>query len=99
MRRIFLPVSLVLFLLVGCGSSSRSVSFPSWQKQVEQYVHEQGKGDPTVLRDVTIADGQKGFAVLGSPDRGNATDAVGVLLGHRAIRGRPSFVYLVGLVN
>jgi hypothetical protein len=99
MHRFYFPASLLLILLSGCGSSSRPVSLPIWQKHVEQYVHEQGKGDPTVLRDVTIADGKKGFALLGSPDRGDSTDAVGLLLGHRAIQGGPSFIYLVGLVE
>jgi hypothetical protein len=99
MHRLYLPSPLLLVLLTGCGTATRSVSLPVWQKQVERYVHEEGKGDPTVLRDLTLADGRKGFATLGSPDRANSTDAVGLLLGHRAIQGRPSFVYLVGVVD
>src|SRR5438105_4556937 len=100
MRRIFLPALLLVVLMSGgCGSSSRSVNLPIWEKHVDQFVKEQGKGDPTVLRDVKIADGIKGFAMLGAQDRGSSTDAVGVLLGHRPIQGRPSFIYLVGLVH
>jgi hypothetical protein len=93
----------VLFLaliaaMAGCASSHQ-VTYPEWQHGVEKYVHDFGKGDPTTLRDMKIPDGRRGFALLGDPLPNNSTDAVGVLLAHRPIDGRPSFIYLVGLVD
>jgi hypothetical protein len=69
----------------------------SWQQGVERYVA--GKHDPSALREVTLAGGRRGFAVLGEADPSHSTDANGVLLGHKAIDGRPWFIYLVGLVR
>lgn len=87
-----------LLALTGCGSSAtRSINLTAWQHNVEHYVKDQGEGDPTVLRDVTLPDGRKGYAMLGNPVLKDSTDAVGLLLGVPEIAGRPAFVYLVGL--
>lgn len=86
-----------LLTLTGCGSSAvRSVNLNAWQQNVAQYVKERGEGDPTVLRDVTLADGRKGYAMLGNPVVKDSTDAVGLLVGVPQVNGRPAFVYLVG---
>jgi hypothetical protein len=87
-------------LFTGCGGpNNQTVSLPIWQQHVEQYVHDFGKDDPTSLRDLTIPDGRKGFAVNGSPLPKDSTDAVGLLLAHRPVDGRPAFIYLVGIVD
>jgi hypothetical protein len=83
----------------GCGGGgARAVSFGTWQEGVETYVNDTGKGDPAVLRDTTYR-GRPAFAQIGNPLASDGTDAVGVLLGHKPVAGRPSFVYLVGLVD
>jgi hypothetical protein len=105
MTRTFATRSLMLlaFALLFCGGcggpSAGSVSIPAWQQHVEKYVHEFGKDDPAALRDVPLPDGRKGFAVNGSPLPQESQDVVGVLLAFRPIAGRPSFVYLVGVVD
>ena len=69
-----------LLTLTGCGGGAvRSVNLNSWQQNVAQYVKERGEGDPTVLRDVTLADGLKGYAMLGNPVVQDSTDAVGLV--------------------
>jgi hypothetical protein len=84
----------------GCGGpSAGSVSIPAWQEHVEKYVHDFGKDDPASLREVSLPDGRKGFAVNGSPLPQEAQDVVGLMLAFRPIEGRPSFVYLVGVVD
>ena len=84
----------------GCSaSSSRSVSLSAWQHNVENYVRVQGQGDPTVLRDTTLADGRKGYAMLGNPVMKESTDAVGLLLGAPRVGESPALVYLVGIVQ
>lgn len=92
---------LALFALIagGCNSHlmSRSVNLAAWQKNVEHYVAEQGKGDPTVLRDVTLPDGRHGYSMLGGPQVEKNADASGVLLGLEPVGGSPTFVYLIGL--
>ena len=89
----------VLLNSLGCGGGSRSVSIPVWQKNVEQYVRNQGKGDPTVLRDVTLPDARRGYSVIGSDRPSDSTDANGILLGLAQHDGRRWFVYIVGLVS
>ena len=86
-------------LLIGCGGGTRQVSIPAWQKNVEQYVKQQGRGDPAVLRDVTLADSRRGFAMIGADHPAESSDANGVLVGVRDVQGRPWFIYLVGLVK
>lgn len=87
-----------LLTLTGCGGGAvRSVSLNAWQQNVQQYVKERGEGDATVLRDVTLADGRKGYAMLGNPVLKDSTDAIGLLIGVPAIGGHPAFVYLVAL--
>ena len=94
---LFAILATSLLTLTGCGGAVRSVSLNAWQHNVEQYVKDQGEGDPTVLRDVTLADGRKGYAMLGNPVVKDSTDAVGLLVGVSAINGRPALVYLVGM--
>jgi hypothetical protein len=88
----------VLFALncVGCRGAA---SMQSWQHGVERFVQTTGGGDPTVLRDVKLPEGRRGFSVLGSPDPRESTDANAVLLGHQVINGKPWFIYLVGIVD
>lgn len=91
------------FLIVfagGCATTeSEAVSLRTWQQSVERYVWEQGNGDPVVLRDMSWDDVHKGFALMSDalPDR--STDAVGLLLAHRAIEGRFYFIFLFGLMG
>jgi hypothetical protein len=102
MRHLFVHrLGVVCFILciIACIGCSGSASIQSWQKQVDQYVREQGNGDPGVLREVEVAEDRIGFAVLGSSDPRHSTDAVAVLVGHREIADRAWFVYLVGLVE
>jgi len=96
-RRLFLILCPLLFAGVGgCSTSGINVSLDTWKEGVEQYVREVGKGDPVVLRDATYK-GRPAFAQIGHPVPSEGTDAVGVLLSHRPIGGRPAFIYLVGL--
>jgi hypothetical protein len=91
---------LVSTVHVGCASDRQAASIPLWQKRVVKYVRHEGNGDPTVLRDVTIANGsRRGFAVIGGNSPSKSTDAVGALLGHPEVNGQRWFVYLVGLVK
>ena len=92
------PLALLLlaFAATGCASS---VSIPTWQKSVTRYVNDKTDGDPMILRDMTIAGGRPGFAIIGHHDAPASVDANGVLLGHEQVAGRMWFVYLVGLVN
>lgn len=90
----------MLVAVTGCGGGgSRSVSFKSWQGDVEQYVKVQGKGDPASLRTVTLPDGRHGFSTIGGPIVSESTDANGVLVGYRPVKGQPAFIYLVGMVE
>ena len=87
--------------ILACASSgcARQVSLSSWQKSVEQYVRDQGSGDPASLRDVTLPDSRRGFASIGDPNPEDSSDVYGVLLGHREMVGRHWFIYLVGHVR
>jgi hypothetical protein len=87
----------LLAWVTGCSTPGVSVSLDTWKESVEQHVREVGMGDPVVLRDAAYK-GRPAFAQIGHPVASEGTDAVGVLLGHRPILGRPSFIYLVGLV-
>ncbi|MEO6435221.1 MAG: hypothetical protein ABIP55_05610 [Tepidisphaeraceae bacterium] len=87
---------LILSALAGC---TRTVNVKTWQKDVETYVRETGRGDPGVLRDVTISGERRGFAVIGKDHPRQSTDANGLLLAHKTISDRPWFIYLVGVVN
>ena len=98
-----LPAALPLLIALaaicgGCGGGTRTVTFDTWREGVETYVNDVGKGDPAVLRDTTYK-GRPAFAQIGNPIASEGTDAVGVLLGHKPVAGRPSFIYLVGLVS
>jgi hypothetical protein len=89
--------ALVALVTTGCGTK---VTIPAWQKAVNTYVANTGRGDPNVLRDVTLpGTDRRGFAIIGHHDPDRSTDANGVLLAHRDAAGRPWFVYLVGLVK
>src|SRR5687767_2455537 len=92
-------IILLVFLSVGCGGGSRQASVAAWQKNVEQYVRVQGKGDPAILRDVTLSDSRRGFGMVGSDRPAESADANGVLLGFREVEGRGYFIYLVGVVE
>jgi hypothetical protein len=81
---------------LGCSSS---VSVPKWQESVEQFVRSDGRGDPNVLRNVTLEGGKPGFGLIASEDPRSSTDAKGLLLAHKQINGKPWFIYLVGLVS
>ena len=83
-------------LSIGCGGAA---SVQSWQRGVERYIQTTGGGNPTVLRDVKLPDGRRGFSVLGTPDSRQSTDANAVLLGYQPINGKPRFIYLVGVVE
>jgi hypothetical protein len=92
-------VALLILAAVAGGCSSQP-SMSSWQKDVSHYVADQGRGDPLVLRDMTIpGDGRPGFSVIGHHDTMQSVDLNGVLLGHERIDGRAWFVYLVGQVE
>ena len=86
-------------LATGCGGGARQASVAAWQKNVEQYVRVQGKGDPAVLRDLTISDSRRGYAMVGSEQPSESTDANGLLIGFRELDGRGYFIYLVGVVE
>ena len=92
-----LPIACVA--CAGCAAGGSTVTIPAWQREVEGYVKERGSGDPTVLADVTLPDGRPGFAVIGKPQPAESTDVSAVLLGHRAIAGKPWFIYLAGQVE
>lgn len=89
----------VLLLCVGCGSGTRNVTIPLWQKNIEQYVTREGGGDPAVLRDMKLPDDRRGYNMIGSDRPAESADANGVLLGFRQVNGRNWFIYLVGLVR
>jgi hypothetical protein len=96
-----MAVGIVLILLLGgCGSSSSTSSsaITSWQRGVEQYLATKNN-DPQSLRDVTLEDSRRGFAVLGGEDPRKATDERALLLAHKTIGERPWFIYLVGVVK
>ena len=76
-----------------------TVTLATWQHAVEQYVRDQGNGDPNILRDTTLPNSQRGFAMIGEPDIEYSSDANGLLLGRRLIAGREWFIYLVGLIH
>jgi hypothetical protein len=91
------PLALfLLFFTLGCSSS---VTIPQWQQQVERFVRDDGRGDPNVLRNMTIEGGRPGFAIIGADDPHASTDAKGLLLAHKRVNERPWFIYLVGLVK
>ena len=93
-------IALLLFTLPGCnGAASQNSSLSGWQHAVESYVHDIGKDDPTSLGQVQIAGGRPGFAILGNPLPTESQDAVGLLLAHRPLAGKPAFIYLVGIVT
>ena len=93
-----LPVMLLLFV-TGCANESGDpVSLPSWRQSVEQYVWDQGNGDPTVLRDMSWDDVHKGFAVMSDPLPRQSDDIIGLLVAHRVVEGQPYFVFLVASV-
>ncbi len=83
----------------GPGPRPMTVTLATWQNAVEQYVRDQGNGDPNVLRDTTLPNSQRGFALIGEADVEHSSDADGLLLGHRLIAGREWFIYLVGLIH
>jgi hypothetical protein len=99
-RSLFVSSVALLLLsgITGCSTPGVSVSLDTWKEGVETYVKEVGKGDPVALRDATYK-GRPAFAQIGHPISAEGTDVIGLLLGHRPVQGRPSFIYLVGLVD
>jgi hypothetical protein len=91
-------LALTTLLLLAAGGCGRTVSLGDWKQGVERYVEVHG-GDPTVLRDVTLAGTRRGFAVISHNHPAESTDARAILLAHREVAGKPRFVYLVGLVR
>jgi hypothetical protein len=92
---------LLLSLLVvasGCRSGSSSTDIQPWQRGVEQYLA-QKNNDPEALREVTLEDSRRGFAVLGGLDPRKSTDQRGLLVAHKVVGDRPWFVYVVGVVK
>jgi len=93
-------LALAVVAVAGAGGCSSQPSMSSWQKDVSHYVADQGKGDPMVLRDMTVPeDGRPGFSVIGHHDTRESVDVNGVLLGHEKVGDRTWFVYLVGQVE
>ena len=93
-------LALTLVAVVASGGCSSQPTMSSWQKSVTKYVDDQGKGDPMVLRDMTVPeDGRPGFSVIGHHDTRASVDVNGVLLGHEKVGARAWFVYLVGQVE
>ena len=90
-------IGLIVTSVTGCSPPGRAVSFSGWQENIEQYVREEANGDPNVLRDVTVASGHRGYAMLGNDRIDLSTDASGVLLGRRQIEDKAYFVYLVAM--
>jgi hypothetical protein len=91
-----LALSLVALNGIGCGMA---VNMSTWQQSVERYVRDDGRGDPNVLRDLTLDENRHGFAMAGAEDPSHGTDAKGLLLGHKMVGGRPWYIYLVGIVK
>jgi hypothetical protein len=91
-------VALVVAVLL-CTACSRQVTIPMWQRDVELYVRSEHAGDSVALRDVTLPDSRRGFAVIGDPSPHDATDVYGVLLGYRPVADHNWFIYLVGQVK
>jgi hypothetical protein len=89
-------LALLTLTTPGCGTS---VNTTSWAQNLERYVREDGRGDPNVLRDLTLDENRHGFALAGAEDPTQGADAKGLLLGHKVVNGQPWFIYLVGIVK
>src|SRR6476661_8232705 len=97
-----LASSLLLALLCGAGGGcSSSASISGWRDAVERYVKDEGGGDPSVLKELTIdrSGTVRGFALLGGDRATESTDARAILLAHRPINEQLWFIYLVGIVQ
>jgi hypothetical protein len=95
-------VALAVLALASTGcmiDSPEPTTLPLWQQQVEQYVRDQGNGDPTVLADLSWDDIHKGFAVIGDPLPDRSTDIIGWLVAHQVVGGKSYFLFLVGTVR
>jgi hypothetical protein len=91
----------LLFLLPASGCS-KSVSLDDWQQRVDAFIWQEAGGDPNLLREQTLGipgSQHRGLALLGDTDVEKSTDAYGVLLGLKRLGGRPSFIFLVGIVS
>jgi hypothetical protein len=94
-------LALLLLLLGGCAANP----IKAWQASLEEYVLEQGNGDPNVLRTMDRSPAEGDFSLIGARYAGipfvlpRRTDANGVLLGHRTLDGRAWYVFLVGTVE
>jgi hypothetical protein len=102
---LFIPlirVTLTLLALASTGCMTdppQAITLPAWRQQVEQYVREQGNGDPTVLADLSWDDVHKGFAIIGDALPERSTDIIGWLVAHQLVGGKSCFLFLVGTVQ
>lgn len=75
------------------------VNLQSWQQSLEDYVWNEANGDANVLRDLSWDDVHHGFAMFNDPLPDRSTDAIGLLVDHRQIRGEPGYLFLFALVR
>ncbi len=88
---------IVALLLAGCGRSATSLD--TWKHDLNRYVQQQCSGDPAELRNLPAPAGVHRFASIQKDAPVDSTDTVGVLLGHRAVAGRPTFIFLVAVID
>ena len=102
--KVLIPPVFLALVALGCaepgaGPRAMTVNLAAWQHSVEQYVWDEGNGDPNVLRDTNLPTSQRGFALIGGPEIERSNDADGLLLGQRVIDGHRWFIFLVGLIQ
>jgi hypothetical protein len=102
-RKLRVPATSLLLVLLGAWGAgcSSSASISSWRDAVERYVKDEGGGDPSVLKELTLdrSGTMHGFALLGGDRATESTDARAILLAHRPINDKLWFIYLVGIVQ
>ena len=100
-RNLLAASILLAFVCAGATGCSSSASISGWRDAVERYVKDEGGGDPSVLKELTIdrPGTTRGFALLGGDRATESTDARAILLAHQPINGQLWFVYLVALVE
>jgi hypothetical protein len=91
--------------LVAAGGCSGDAAIRAWQRSLEEYVTDQGNGDPNVLRAVAEDPSASDFGLIGARSSGvlfvfpARTDVAGLLIGHRRLADRAWFIYVVGAVK
>jgi hypothetical protein len=90
-----------MLMAVSCGgcSAGGNVSLSDWRHSVQKYVAERGRGDPTILREVTWPQSRREFSAIGGDDPRISQDVRGVLLDFRQIGAKHWFIFIVGVVN